>query len=230
MNTFRTATRALSVCAVTLLTAFPSYGEIRIDNIIIDFSDGNTRRNDIEVTNDGKALVYVSVKPVEIVRPGLEGEERRRHRDPMEMGLLVSPTRMVLEPGQTKPVRLSILKRPQDRDRIYRIRIAPAVGRTVAIKTGLRVLVGYEVLVIVRPDKDKAEITGERDGRKLTLRNTGNTNAKLMRGKQCDDAGKCVDLPPKRLYAGATWTVDLPLDTPAEYRLKSGGAVYSRTF
>lgn len=230
MNTFRFAIRALSVFAVTVLTAFPADAEIRIDNIIVDFNDGKTRRNDIEVTNDGKALLYVSVKPVEIVRPGLEGEKRRTYRDPMKMGMLVSPTRMVLEPGQTKPVRLSILERPQDRDRIYRVRIEPAVGRTVGTKTGLRILVGYDVLVMVRPAKAKAEITGGRKGRKLTLRNTGNTNVKLMRGKQCDKAGKCVELPAKRLHAGATWTVELPLDAPAKYRLKSNDGVHLRTF
>lgn len=230
MNTFQSATRALCVMAVTLLTAFPSYGDMRLDKVIVDFNDGKTRRSDIEVTNGGKAPIYVSVKPAEIVQPGLEGQKRRQHRDPKEMGMLVSPSRLVLEPGQSKTIRLSLLDRPQDRDRIYRVKIAPAVGRTVAMKTGLRVVVGYDVLVIVRPENAKAEIVGERNGRKLTLRNTGNTNALLVSGKQCDKAGKCIDLPTTRLYAGVTWTVDLPRDAPAEYRLQSGGTVHSRTF
>ena len=164
------------------------------------------------------------------MRPGLEGQKRRQYRDPKEMGMLVSPTRLVLEPGQSKTVRMSLLGRPLDRDRIYRVKIAPAVGRTVAMRTGIRVVVGYDVLVIARPANAKARIEDERNGRKLTLRNTGNTNALLVSGKQCNKAGKCVDLPTTRLYAGAEWSVDLPLDAPVEYRLQSGGAVYSRTF
>lgn len=230
MNMFKCATGALSVLAVTFLTAFPSYGDMRLDKIIVDFNDGKTRRTDIEVTNGGKTPIYVSVKPAEIVRPGRKDQKRREHRDPKKMGMLVSPTRLVLEPGQSKTVRLSLLERPRDRDRIYRVKVAPAAGRTVAMKTGLRVLVGYDVLVIARPDNAKPAITGERNGRRLTLRNTGNTNALLVSGKQCNKAGKCVDLPTARLYAGITWTVDLPLDAPAEYRLQSGDVIHSRTF
>ncbi len=220
--TFQYAARALFIFAATLLTAIPSHAEMRLDRVIVDFSDGKTRRTDIEVTNESKAPMYVSIQPAEILRPGLAGQERRTYRDPMEMGILVSPTRMVLEPGQSKPIRIAILKPPQDQDRIYRIKIAPAVGRTVGIKTGVRVLVGYDVLVIVRPENAKPEITGDRNGRKLTLRNTGNSNAILVGGTQCDTAEKCVDLPTARLYAGATWTVDLPLDAPAKYRFESG--------
>jgi len=230
MTTFRNPVRALSAFAVAFMVALPAYGEMRLDKVIVDFSDGATRRDDIEVTNGGKEVMYVSVAPAEIVRPGLEGQERRTYRAPMEMGMLVSPTRMILEPGQSKPVRLSILKPPEERDRIYRVKIAPVVGQTIATRSGLRVLVGYDVLVIVRPKNAKPEIVGERDGRKLTLRNTGNTNALLIGGKQCDESKKCVDLPTTRLYAGTTWTVDLPRDAPAEYRLQSNGAVYSQRF
>ena len=224
------AVRTLSAFAIAFLAATPCYGEVRLDKVIVDFSDAKLRRSDIEVTNQGKAPVYVSVMPAEIVRPGRTDQKRRTHRDPMEMGMLVSPTRMILEPGQTKPVRLAVLERPKERDRIYRVKIAPAAGRTVAIKSGLRILVGYDVLVIVRPENAKAGVVGERKGRRLTLRNTGNTNALLISGKQCDKAGKCVELPTTRLYAGTTWSVDLPKDAPAEYTMHSGGVAYSQKF
>lgn len=230
MSLFRYASAAFPAFAVAFMAAAPAYGDVRLDKVIVDFNDGKMRRTDIEVTNRGKATVYVSVKPAEIVRPGRKDQQRRAHRDPMEMGMLVSPTRMILEPGQTKPVRLAILDRPKDRDRIYRVKIAPAAGRTVAIKSGLRILVGYDVLVIVRPEAAKAGVVGERNGRRLTLRNTGNTNTLLINGKQCDKAEKCVALPTTRLYAGTTWSVDLPKDAPVEYTMHSGGVAYTRKF
>lgn len=230
MRKFRNPVRALSAFAIAFMVALPAYGEMRLDKVIVDFSDGATHRDDIEVTNGGKEVMYVSVTPAEIVQPGFKGQERRTSRDPMDLGMLVSPTRMILEPGQSKPVRISILKPPVDRDRIYRVKIAPVVGQTIATRSGLRVLVGYDVLVIVRPKNAKPEIIGKREGRKLTLRNTGNTNALLIGGKQCDKSRKCVDLPTTRLYAGATWTVDLPHDAPAVYRLRSNGAVFSLRF
>lgn len=230
MTIFRNPVRTLSAFAIAFMVALPAYGEISVSNIIVDFSDAKKRRDDIEISNVGKSVMYVAIEATEIIRPGLKGEERRTYQNPMEMGLLVAPRRMALEPGQTKTVRLSLLKRPVDKDRIYRIKIAPAVGRTIATKSAIRILVGYEALVIVRPDKAKPDISGTRTGRKLTVRNTGNTNAKLIRGKQCGMDGKCVDLPPKRLYAGATWTVDLPLDAPAEYQIKVGENMHPRKF
>jgi len=230
MTTYHCAIRGFSAFTIAFLAALPAYGEMTLDKVIVDFNDGKTRRNDIEVTNRGKETMYVAVSPAEITRPGLDGQQRRTRIDPRELGLLVSPSRMVLEPGQSKPVRLSILDRPADRDRIYRVKISPVVGRTLATRTGLRILVGYDVLVIVRPEKANPEIDGERNGRKLTLRNTGNSNVLLLSGKQCPKAKDCVDLPTTRLYAGATWTVNLPLDAPAEYRLQGGEKVYSRKF
>jgi len=230
MNRLHGATRALSAFAMAFLTTLPAYGDMRLDRVIVDFKDAATRRTDIEVANRGKETIYVSVAPTEIIHPGAKEQERRTYRDPMEMGMLVSPTRMILEPGQSKPVRLAILERPKDSDRIYRVRISPTVGRTIAIRTGLRVLVGYDVLVMVRPENAKPEISGERNGKKLTLRNTGNSNVLLVDGKQCDTSRKCADLPTTRLYAGTTWSVDLPSEGQVEYRLQSGGPVYTQKF
>lgn len=217
----------LTVLFVLLLAftiSYPpiSWANMALDKVIVDFDNKSPRRSDIEVTNSEKQAMYISVEASEILDAGLASEKRVKIKDPTELGLLVSPTRLVLEPGQTKTIRLSLLKHPSDSDRIYRVKIHPAVGRTVAIKSGLRIIVGYDVLVIARPQNGKVNVLAKRNGRELILENIGNTNVMLMNGRQCKEDGQCIELPPRRLYKGASWTQMLPLDQPAKYLLRSG--------
>ena len=79
-------------------------------------------------------------------------------------------------------------------------------------------MVGYDVLVVVRPAKAEGNLQAKRDGKKLTFTNTGQTSVLLSNGKNCDVNGEnCAELPPKRMYVGNEWSIDLKHDTPAEY-------------
>jgi hypothetical protein len=90
-------------------------------------------------------------------------------------------------------------------------------------------MVGYDVLVLVRPLRPVIEVTGTRDGKRLTFHNAGNASVEIVDGRQCKD-GQCSDLPGKRLYPGTSWSVDLPSDLPAEYTLKSSGRTDRKSF
>jgi len=57
----------------------------------------------------------VSVAPTEIVNPGRPDERRVAHPDPRQLGLLVSPNRLVLGPGEREIVRLSLLEAAEHR-------------------------------------------------------------------------------------------------------------------
>ena len=95
----------------------------------------------------------------------------------------------------------------------------------------MKVLVGYDVLVMARPEDAEPDLSTRREDGRLRVRNTGNTNALLFRGEQCaPDGGECVDLPSKRIYAGAAWSTELPYDTPVEYRVKVAGEMEVRKF
>ncbi|MDV3258298.1 MAG: hypothetical protein LOX97_11095 [Sphingomonas sp.] len=201
----------------------PARAELIVSDLVVELGADLQPRRDVEVWNNSNERSYVEIAPVEVLDAGRPGERRVREPNPEKLGLLVSPNRMILEPHQRKLVRIASIADRLDRERVYRITIKPVVGEVSGDHSGLKVLVGYDVLALLRPASPEPRISGTRDGRKLVVRNDGNASAELMNGRQCDSAGKCVDLPGKRLYAGASWTLELPGDGPAEYVMKGSG-------
>ena len=109
--------------------------------------------------------------------------------------------------------------------------IKPVAGTVTAEVSALKVFVGYDTLVLVRPEQITGDLAGQRAGRTLTLRNTGNSAQELFDGRQCDAAGgDCRELPARRLYPGASWEVQLPFDTPVSYHASIGPTVRNREF
>jgi hypothetical protein len=105
------------------------------------------------------------------------------------------------------------------------------VGPVQSEDSGLKIVVGYDVLVLVRPAQPLAHVTASRAGRKLTFSNSGNVSVEVVDGRQCEAANaQCTQLPGKRLYPGASWTVDLPSDRPVQYTLKSPGRTDRSTY
>ncbi|MGH6893680.1 MAG: fimbrial biogenesis chaperone [Dongiaceae bacterium] len=220
----------VALIAVGLLSR-PAAAGIVLSEVIVDLNASAPPRDDIEILNDGAERVYVAVEPAAIKAAGAPEEARLEVRDPGELGLLVSPNRLVLEPGQRKLVRIAALKAATDRDLIYRVTFRPVMGAIEANASGLKVLVGYDVLVIVRPPHPTASITAARSTGVIVFRNGGNTNAEMFGGRQCDDTGQsCVELPSHRLYAGAAWQVPLTRDTPVEFLVKVGAETTARRF
>jgi len=213
---------------LALLTTTNANAGIGLSQAIVDFSDSKTRRFDTWVINDGDERAYVAIEPAEIVHPGLPGETRVTEPDPEKRGLLVTPARVILEPKQRRMIRLVVIG-DRKSERIYRVKIHPVAAPVEIDKNqpapkksgiGIKVLTGYDMLVIVRPLQPVANVVAQREGSKLTLRNTGNTNALLINGTQCDASGQgCKNLPAMRLYAGAKNTIDTPYRTPVSYEV-----------
>jgi P pilus assembly chaperone PapD len=205
--------------------------QLSVDRVIVDFAPGEPRRQDILVSNTSDEVAYVQVEPRVIQNPGKPDQESVTVADPRERGLLVSPERLKLPAGARQRVRFALLDRPSDQDRIYRVSIRPVVGDLESQETAVKVLVGYDVLVMARPQNADPNLTTRRADGQLMVRNSGNTNALLFRGEQCaPGGGDCVDLPSKRIYAGADWSTELPYDTPVEYRVKIAGEMARQTF
>lgn len=223
--------RRILLVLAGLLAINTAVAGIGLSESIVDFSDPRKLRHDIWVINDGKERAYVAIEPAEILNPGLPGEKRVSEPDPEKRGLLVSPTRLILEPQQRRMIRLVVIGDRQ-KERIYRIKIHPVMpppgtGQEKAPPTksgiAIKVMTGYDALVIVRPPEARANIETRREGDELVFRNTGNTNALLFNGTQCDREGKnCKDLPAMRLYAGASNSITTPYRTPVSYEVMVG--------
>ena len=214
-----------------LILSTPAAGEIVLSEIIVDLQPGKHTRDDIEVWNNSPERSFIAIEPREIINASLPSQTDRRDPDPEKLGLLVSPARMILEPGQRKLVRIAALSPAGDRERVYRVTIKPVVGGIQSNDTGLKLLIGYDVLVLVRPQQPVPMVTASRKGRELTFSNSGNVSVEIVDGRQCGGTpARCSDLPGKRLYAGSSWTVQLPSDGPADYKLKSPGRTDRRSY
>lgn len=219
------------VASAALMTATPSAAELVLSELIVDLQHGKQARDDVEIWNKSDERSYVAVEPREIVDPSLSTQKDRRDPDPEKLGLLVSPARMILEPGQRKLLRIATLAPASESEHVYRVTVRPVVGNVDSTNSGLKILVGYDLLVLVRPTNPVVNVTASRNGRSLTFSNRGNVSVELVDGTQCQEAhSNCVQFPGKRLYAGASWTVELSSDLPAEFTLKSPGRTDRKTF
>ena len=209
----------------------PASAEMVLSQVIFDLRPGEAPRQDVEVYNNGSERMYVAADVFRILEPGTPREQRVAEQPAQEPDLLVSPKRMILAPGERRTVRIAALGPRSETDRIYRVAIKPVAGEVTSDKSALNVFWGYDTLVIIRPEKTIDDIRFERDGRRLVIRNAGNTNQEFFEGMQCDKDGlNCHSLPPKRLYPGAAWEQFVPLDTKVTYKTALGATVRVREF
>ena len=205
-----------------LASASPAAAELVLSQLVVELAPGQQDRADIEVLNRSPDRSFVTVEPREVVAPGTVQESSRSDPDPEKLGLLVSPERIVLEPGERRLMRIAALG-SSDRERVYRVRVEPVVGQLSAQSSGLKILVGYDVLVLVRPAEAKPHVSGSRSGGDLKLLNDGNVSVELVDGRACDASmHSCRDLPAGRLYAGAVRSVPVGDAATVQYKLKVG--------
>lgn len=227
-----------ALCLTLLCAATPVYADMVLSNAIVHFEEGSAARQDVEISNVGDEPLYVQIEPHIVLNPGTDEEQRVLIKNPREHGLLVTPSRMVLAPGTAKSMRMVKLAMPddpkQEKERIYRISARPVVGEVTAEQTGLKVLIGYEVLAIVYPKSPTPDLVVKREGLSLTAHNAGNTNVLLQEGFQCETPEQpledCAPVRGKRMYPGLTWSVELERDLPVRFFQSVGTRNYVETY
>ncbi|UCE90439.1 MAG: fimbria/pilus periplasmic chaperone [Pseudomonadota bacterium] len=221
-----------ATCALVLL-ACPAVAVagILLDKSVVDFKPDEPPRQDVFVINDSATdKAYVKVEVLEVVNPGTEQEERRPVSDPDKAQFVASPAKLILPAKGRKQVRLVNLAAPGS-ERVFRVNFTPVLPPLQDEGTRIRVVVGYQVLVLIHPDKPAEKLNVRRDGRTLYFENQGNSYVFVGNGKQCDAKGEnCVDLPGKRLYAGNTWELTLSHDTPVTFTLTNFKGARTETY
>jgi len=205
---------------------------IVLSQAVVDIQSGAPTAQDIEVWNDSSEVAYVVAQPAEIIAAGQGAEHRAPVEDPDAGGLLVTPQRLILQPQERKLIRVAAVGARGAADHVWRVTIKPVAGSVTAPVSALKLLVGYDVLVILRPEVSAPDLIGSRNGSVLTLTNTGNTNVEVYDGHQCVAAGAadCKTLPSHRIYPGASWSQKLPGSGPVDYHLAAGRPAAIRTF
>lgn len=194
------------------------HAQITVNKSVLEFS-AEQKIQDVEIFNSGEFKIYLDLKLAEIMKPEAAEPERFELADPRTAAILVTPQQILVPPGQRKRVRVILREPAKDQDRIYRLAIKPYTGDLnidsddSATKTSaIKVLLGYDLLLLSRPESLQPELDVNRDEKSITFVNTGNTNILLRRIVQCDKAKtECNELQPNRLYAGETLKLELPV-------------------
>lgn len=211
-------------------TTSQAHAEIVLSQVIVDLQPERADYQDIEIWNADGERAFVQIEPSEIMYPGRPEEQRVPITDPEQGGLLVSPQRLVLEADERRVIRFAAIAPRSDRERIYRVAVRPVAAPEAMEATGLKVLLGYDLLVLFRPAKLEGEVTTVRRGDRIEFTNNSNFAHEVYDGKQCSSQGDaCTALPATRLYPGATWSITLPYSTPAEIMMTAGTTPVRKT-
>ena len=214
-----------TITGCLLLATLPTalFAQITVNRSVVEFSPSK-KVQDIEVFNGGEDKVYLDMSAAEIINPELDDAQRVALDDPRTAPLLITPRQLLVPPGERRRMRVILREAAIDKDRIFRLSVKPYTGSVSIESTGddkkasaIKVLVGYDLLLISRPEAMQTDVSIERLPDRINFHNNGNTNVLLRRIEQCDkDGEQCVELQPNRLYAGEHYSVELPLKGDAK--------------
>ena len=191
-----------------------SANSMLLDRMIVYFEPGKAPRQDIRVSNISDQNLYLQTEIYKVVNPGSDKEERIRITNPDEMKLLATPQKSVVRPKGQRSIRLVSLETPKEKEAVYRVTFRPVTADVEAEQSGIQLLVAYQALIFVRPEKPTFDLDMTSSNGKVTFTNKGNSNVVLRNGQQCASNEKdasCVEIPTGgRLYAGQSLTFDLP--------------------
>ncbi len=216
---------------IALIFSCASAHSMYIDKAIIDFLPDDVPRQDVKVTNDSDDNLYVQVEVLEVTNPGTDKEQRTPVTNPDEISLLVTPSKMAIPPNGSKTVRILNLDETLQEEKVYRINVTPIMPplQEEGEKSMVRVVIAYQILVLVAPNQPKYVLNSVRNGKDLSFSNSGNSYVVITEGEQCVEPSKdseakddalCFAIPSKRLYPGNSYHVSLPHDAPAMVSLK----------
>jgi P pilus assembly chaperone PapD len=195
-----------------------SHAQLSVNKSILELT--NSERTEIvRLTNTGEDTFYINVNLHEIIEPAISDTNSRELNNPVEDGVLVHPRQLILEPGQTRSVKVVVTEPVESVDRVFRLNIKPLAGDALPQgasqqAAGVRILLGYELLVLARPDKLQPNIELHRGDDHVVLQNLGNTSVLLRKISACKHADSfCADLKPNRLYPNESHRIDLPMGT-----------------
>src|SRR5438270_6345951 len=139
--------------------------DLVLSELIVDLQPGKHAREDLQVWNNSPDRSYVAVEPREIINPSMPSQTARLDPDPEKLGLLVAPAQMILEPGQRRLLRIAALAQDAGHEHVYRVTVKPVAGAVQANESGIKIMVGYDVLVLVRPALPAPNVEAVRNGR-----------------------------------------------------------------
>jgi len=207
----------LPLLALVCLGAFASNAsaQLTVSKTTFELTESSPRSS-VRLNNSGADTLYVNLEIEELLNPA-EDESLRKPIDLLaNPDMLVLPQQLVLEPGQTKLVRVVSTNAQVDSDKVYRLNVVPFAGKPLLgdvedKQIGVRILLGYKLLILVRPESISPKIEYTQLSNSLRFSNTGNTSVLLREIVACNTSGDdCQNLSANRVYPGEKYSVELP--------------------
>lgn len=219
----RALLRSLSFVAACMLVSGPANAQLAIDRLWVDLTDKGSTRSDLVVRNESTDIYYITVVASEILNPGTADEERFTVADPEQLGLLVTPNRLIVRPGELRAIRVVSLNRSLSKDRIYRVKINPEIGELSYDQNqeemrglALKLLAAFDVLVTVRPHSAAPDLVARRVNDSIYFENKGTSNLLMLDGKVCPIGGRTLSEKTLDAYRSQVAQPQLPEDFNAE--------------
>lgn len=141
----------------------------------------NNHEQKVTVKNMGDAPLYLSLSLQKVMNPGMEPETKVALGQLERPGMLVSPDRLTLGPGQSHKVSLRSLAEPET-EQLYRLYVVPVRALKVddaprdKLTAPMSVAIGYGVLVrhMPAPARQRSAWSHSCEISGITLSNTGN--------------------------------------------------------
>lgn len=180
----RTALPALF--SLMLLAAPPAQADGALMVIPARLKVFNGHEYGVTVRNVGDAPLYLSISLQKVMNPGLQPEEKVPLSQLEHPGLLASPDKLTLGPGQSRSVSLRSLSVPVSEE-MYRLYIIPVRALQVEeepqekITAPMSVSVGYGVVVqhMPPPGNQRSAWSYRCESTGMMLENTGNVRLAL---------------------------------------------------
>ena len=223
---------------LSVLPAVEAGASMQLERNIVYFNPGGQPRADVMVSNPDDETLYIEVEVLEVRNPGTEAESRDRIIDPRQVDFLVTPNKFIIPPGGRKLVRFVNTGGHGEEERIFRVNLRPLSPPMVATQHAIRLVVAYQVLVLIAPENPQADVVASRVGNSLTVENHGNLNVLFRNGVQCvtekdldsKSEERCRSVGARRVYPGNVWSVDLAYDAPVEFIVSEGGTAKRARF
>jgi len=178
---FKSKYRVLAFLALMCAAVQPALAEGELMVMPAATRVYSTHDQKVTVRNMGDAPLYLSISLQKIMNPGVTPEKKVDLGQLDNPGMLASPDKLTLGPGQSRQIELKSLMEPAQEE-VYRLYVVPIRSLKVEdapkdkITAPMSVAIGYGVLVRHLPPPGKLKVAWahrcEEDG--ITLESTGN--------------------------------------------------------
>lgn len=207
----------LATVATSSSSAFAS--QISLSTSTVYFDSNKQEKKTVQVINvDVNTTTYFDVKINEVKNLGQMNDEYLEVvTNPEIGGLIATPSKSILREGEkSRAISIINLNTSLDKERAYRVDVTPIISgvdlKQEDIK-GVKMLLGYDVLVYVQPDNPTFAHQARIENDRLYISNLGNSHFNVGNIEACDKEDKCTSFDGGSIFSDLESSISIPKGT-----------------